>query len=139
MMRDLFIRDWGWKLFSLLLAVAIWFTVHRILDESTVTSTDGGTSTLTYGNLPVFIVSASADVRDYRLLQPTVTVTVSGPPEVIGKLQANQLHATVDLTSTSTVNSEKQRVEVSVPAGVTVVSIKPEAIGVIPPPPPPSP
>jgi YbbR domain-containing protein len=91
--------------------------------------------TLTYDNLPVLVVAARADMRDYRLLQSTVSVTVSGPSEVIGKLQANQIHAAVDLTDTSTVNTAKQRVDVAVPSGVTVVSIKPDSIGVIPPPP----
>ena len=129
-MRELFITDWGWKLFSLLLAVAIWLTVHR----SYFPAAHAGASTLTYGNLPVVIVSASADVRDYRLRQPTVAVTVSGSPEVIGKLQANQIHATVALDDFNAVNNTSQRVEVSVPEEVTVVSVKPESISVIAPP-----
>jgi YbbR domain-containing protein len=133
-MRELLIKDWGWKVFSLLLATAIWFTVHGVLLESATPAAPSVVSTLTYGELPVTIVSAAADMRNYRLLQAAVSVTVSGPREIIGTLQANQLHATVDLTTITNFNSTKQRVEVSVPAGITVVSIKPEMIGVIPPP-----
>lgn len=134
-MRELFIKDWGWKLFSLLLAVAIWFTVHRILQESTQSPGSGGASLVTYGNLAVAIVSAKADVREYHPSPATVTVTVSGSAEAIGRLQANQIHAFVDLAEVESAKNPKQHVEVSVPAGITVVSIKPENIGIIAPPP----
>ena len=133
-MRDLLIKDFGWKLFSLLLAAAIWLTVHKIIEPKP--SNEPSTSmTLTYDNLRVLVVAATADVRDFRLLQSAVSVTVSGPAEIIGKLQANQIHATVDLTDTGTDYSKNQRVDVAVPAGVTVVSIEPESIGVSAPPP----
>jgi len=134
-MRNLFIQDWGWKLFSLLLAVIIWFTVHGILQESTQAPAAGDTSRVTYGSVAVEIVSSQADVREYRPLQPTVSVTVSGDPEIIGTLQANQIHGLIHLDDLANVNTAKQRVEISVPAGITVVSIKPESIGVIAPPP----
>ena len=133
--RSWFVEDLGWKMFSLLLAVAIWLTAHRILLETTLPASASGGSTLIYRNLPVTIISAGTDVREYRLLQPTVSVTVTGSTDAIGKLQANQIHATVDLTDTSTVNREKQHVDVSVPPGITVVSVKPDSIGVIAPPP----
>jgi hypothetical protein len=131
--RGWLVEDIGWKMFSLLLAVAIWLTAHRILLETSLPESAVGGSTLTYGNLPVTIVSAGTNVHDYRLLQPTVSVTVKGSTDAIGKLQANQIRATVDLTDVTTVNSAKQRVDVSAPAGITVVSVKPESIGVIAP------
>jgi YbbR domain-containing protein len=132
--RDWLTDDFGWKVFSLLLAIAIWLTVHRILGGATAPSTQSGIIA-SYGNLPVVLVSPNVDVRNYRLLQTTISVTVSGPPDVIGKLQADQLHATVNLTDTNNLNSTKQHVDVSVPPGVTLMRVTPDAIGVLPPPP----
>lgn len=133
--RAWLIDDFAWKIFALILAVAIWLTVHRIVQEAGQPDGAAGGSTLTYGNLPVVIVSGSADVRDYRLLHPTVSVTVSGTAQAIGRLQANQIHATVNLADPGVINSEKHPVEIAVPPGITVVNVKPDATGVIAPPP----
>jgi len=132
--RAWLIEDLGWKLFSLLLAVAIWLTVHKLLLEATAPVVNGGGSTLTYGNLPVLLLATAADVHLYRVVPESVKVTVTGSPEVIAVLQANQIRATVDLTGIDSAKDLKRNVEVAVPAGVTVVSIEPAKVGVILPP-----
>jgi YbbR domain-containing protein len=132
--RAWLVDDVGWKIFSLILAVAIWLTVHRILLESFMPSSAAGGSTLTYGNLPVLVVAAASDVHLYRVAPETVKVTVSGSPEIIAVLQATQIRATVDLTGIDSAKDLKRSVDVAVPSGVTVVSVEPAKVGVIVPP-----
>ena len=133
MLRDIFIKDWGWKSFSLLLAAVIWLTVHNIIEPKSATGVHVG-STLTYGNLPVFIVASAADVHLYHVMPDTVSVTVSGSPEVIAVLQANQIRATVDLTDVDSGKDLKRHVDVSVPSGVTLVNVEPPQVGILIPP-----
>jgi len=132
-MRDWVTKDFWWKLFSVILAVIIWLTVHKIYEVPTGGAALAG-NTLTYGNLPVLLVSSVADVSDYRLAQTTVAVTVSGPNEAMGVLQANQIHALVDLSDIQTNRDLKRTVEISVPPRVILVSVNPQKIGVIVPP-----
>ena len=73
-------------------------------------------------------------MRDYRLARTTVKVTVSGAPEVIAVLQANQIHATVDVTDKDSGKDSRRRVDVATPPGVTLISVEPREIGVILPP-----
>jgi YbbR domain-containing protein len=132
--RGWLVEDFGWKMFSLLLAVAIWLTVHKILLESAAPVENPGGSTLTYGNLPVLIVATAADVHLYRVAPENVKVTVTGSPEAIAVLQANQIRATVDLTGIDSTKELKRGVDISVPPGVTVVSVTPAKVGIIAPP-----
>ncbi len=133
-MRDLFTKDLGWKLFSLFLAAAIWFTVNRILHETSqpVTSTYG--NPVTYGNLPVSVLSAAADVRAFHVLPATVKVTVTGPQAVMSTLQANDLHVTVNVPGASLLSGQFLPVEISTPPNVAVASIEPDKVLVIIPP-----
>ncbi len=132
--RGWLVEDLGWKIFSLLLAVAIWLTVHRILAESVMPVANTGGSTLTYDTLPVDVVAAAADVHLYKITAETVRVTVSGSAEAIAVLQASQVRATVNLTAiegTKEAKDLKRVVEVSAPAGITVLSVEPKTVGVI--------
>jgi YbbR domain-containing protein len=133
-MRDWFTKDFGWKIFSVILAVIIWLTVHKIYEEPRASAASIPGDTVTYGDLPVLVVSTAADVHDFRVNPGTVSVTVSGSPAAIAVLQANQIRAVVDLTDIESARDLKRRVDVSVPSGVTLISVDPSRVGVIAPP-----
>jgi len=133
-MRDWIAKDFGWKLFSLFLAVAIWLTVHKIYEEPRPSASAAAGSTVTFDNLPVLIVAAAADVRDFRVAPTTVKVTVRGPADVMAQLQANDLRAVVDLTAIEAARDLRRVVDVSAPPGVTLVNVDPPRVAVIPPP-----
>ena len=131
-MRDWLTKDLSWIIVSLLLAVAIWLTVYKIREESEAPVTRGVENT--YGNLPVHLLSASADVHNYRVVPDTVIVTVSGPPKAMAVLQADQIHAVANLTDIESSHDSRRPVEVSVPTGMTLVRVEPSEVGVIVPP-----
>ena len=133
-MRDWFTKDFGWKLFSVILAVVIWLTVHQIYEEPKTTAASVAGDKVTYGNLPVLVVSTAEDVRDFRVVPAVVSVTVSGSTEVMAVLQANQIRAVVDLTDIESGHASGRKVEVSTPPGVTLVSVEPSRVDVIVPP-----
>jgi hypothetical protein len=132
-MHDWITKDFWWKLFSLVLAVVLWLTVYKIREEPVVPAAVSGVS-LTYGSLPVEVVAAASDVRNFRILPAAVAVKVTGPAEVMAVLQANQVRPFVDLTDIVAGRNPKRRVEVSTPPGVTLVSVEPAEVGVLFPP-----
>ena len=135
-MREWLIKDFGWKMFSVFLALAIWLTVHKILDESVsspvvVPALPPNTVAMTFTNLPVLVVSAAADVRAFQVKPSAVTVTVSGQSEIIAVLRASQIHALVDLTDIGAAHGLPRRVDISMPAGVALVNIEPAEVSVV--------
>ena len=133
-MRDWITKDFGWKLFSLFLAVAIWLTVHKIYEEPGVASGLVVGNTVTFGNLPLLIVANAKDVRGFHVVPFTVKVTVSGSVEDMARLQASQVRAIVDLTDIESAEDLHRAVDVSAPPGVTLVSVDPPKVTVLPPP-----
>jgi YbbR domain-containing protein len=133
-MRDRITIDFAWKLFSVILAVVLWLTVHNIYEEPKNAFASAAGDRVTYDNLPVFIVSRVADVGDFRVVPGAISVTVSGPPDIMATLQANQIRAVVDLTDITSARDLRLRVDVSTPPGVTLLSVDPSKVGVILPP-----
>lgn len=134
MMRDLLFKDFWWKLFSLLLAGFIWYTVHKIIEEPQAAAVGPANITVPYGNVPVSIVAAGMDTRLFGINFNTVSVTVSGLPLAMNVLQGNQIHASVNLSDFNETTKDLDRfVEVAVPWGVTVVSVDPPKVKIVPP------
>jgi len=130
-MRDWITKDFGWKLFSLLLAVGIWLTVHKIYEETSLP----GASVVetTYRNLPVRVISANGDVHDFRADPEVVAVTVKGSANVMEVLQAKELRVSVDLTDPKASAHGRLPLDVASPPGVTLVKIEPQEVDVVEP------
>jgi hypothetical protein len=127
-LRNLVLEDFWLKLFSLALAALIWFTVTFVSQK------DVRTVTRVFLNLPVTVVSASEDVRNFKASPNQVEVTVRGDAETLQNLQSKDLRVLMDLTGVAAARELRKRVEVSVPAGVTCLRVVPEEVQVIFPP-----
>ena len=134
-LSDIATKDTGWKVLSVLLALAIWLAVHTISEsDSKRGSPSSGMMMQTFQAVPVLVVSAAADVREFKVKPGTVQVTVSGKPEALAGLDARQIHVLVDLTGIPAAQDLKKRVDVSTPSGITFVSAAPAEVEVMVPP-----
>lgn len=130
-MRDVFFKDFWWKLFSLVLAAFIWLTVDKLIEESQPANPVNSIVSVTYGELPVLLVATAADMHLYRVRPDRVSVTLAGPADIMSTLQANQIRVTVDLSNCDPSPDAFQPLDVSVPGGVTLVKVWPEKVLVI--------
>jgi YbbR domain-containing protein len=127
MMRNIILRNLGWKLLSLALAVIIWLTIKAL-------SAEQGQTEKMFVNLPIQIVSGTADVRAFRVEPPFVNVTLKGRPGAVRRLAEREIRVLVDLTSADVTQSFRQPVDVAVPNGITVVRFEPIEVQITPPP-----
>ena len=134
-LRDIVTRDLGWKIVSIALAVAIWLTVHAISEDAARRVNPlSGMMTHAFENVPVLVVSAAADVRQFKVNPGVVQITISGRPEVVTALDPRQIRVLVDLTGVEAAKDLKKRVDVSAPSGITFVRAVPAEVDVAVPP-----
>lgn len=135
-LRDFFFRDWLLKLFSLALAVLTWLAVSFSLRQRVVPVTGSGNlAEKTYFDLPVTIVSRSADVSRFKSDPAEVDVTLRGNEAALEQLPRTSIRVIVDLSDAVIKTAQSLPVEVVAPAGIAHVRIKPEnLVQVIPPP-----
>ena len=130
--REFFIKDFGWKLFSLALAVVIWVTVSTVSRQGNGSvKISGPVKERVFANLPVVIMSSASDVREFKVSPGVIAVTVSGRPEVLDALTEKEIRATVDLTEIESATDLRKRVDVSTPPGVMFVGSSPSVVEVV--------
>ena len=135
-LRNLLFHDFWLKLFSLALAILIWFTVWfaRSKDLSPFTALTSHAAEQNYFNIPVFVILSAADVRNVRVDPSAVQVTVEGDPKLLRDLKIKDIHAQVDLTGIESARALRKRIDVSLPQGITYVRVIPDEVEVIVPP-----
>jgi hypothetical protein len=134
-LRDLVLKDLGLKLFSLAMAVLIYWTTISFVaiknEASPLSTLAMATDVRTFYKLPVLIVSSAADVRHFKVAPETVDVTVQGDSRILAGLESNEIRALVDLSGIESAGGMRKRIDVSTPAGVTHVRVVPSEVRVI--------
>ena len=131
-LQRLIFHDFWLKLFSLVLAILIWFTVSLAIQKevSPVTPLIRNTAQRTFLRLPVVVLSSAESVRQIEINPKEVEVTIEGEPRILQNVQTKDIRAIVDLTGIEAAILRK-RIEVSTPAGVTHVRVAPQEVEII--------
>jgi len=89
---------------------------------------------MTFSNLPVVVMSSAQDVRSFKVSPDQVEVTVQGEAKTLRGIQAKDIRVIVDLTDIEAAQALKKRMDVSMPAGISLVRVVPSEVQVVFPP-----
>ena len=125
MLRELLLKNVGWKLLSLALAVAIWLTVKGFSNDS------GSQTERTFTDLPAQLVFGKADGQTFGINPSVVQVTVKGGPDIIKALTERDIRVYVDVSTADPARNSRQHVDVSTPTRVTIARVEPVEVEVV--------
>jgi YbbR-like protein len=135
-LRHLVADDFQLKLFSLALAFLFWMTVSFAIQQKEGLPTPAPTlptEVRRFFHVPVVLVSSTADVHNFRVSPSQVEVKVQGDAPIVENLQSKDLRALVDLTGIEADRNLRRKIEIAAPAGVTVLSMLPHEVEIVPP------
>jgi YbbR domain-containing protein len=126
--RELIFDNLWLKIFSVLLAMLIWFAAHnQLADNPTMpTAFTVNDAQRDFSDRPVLVLTLPTDRRLFRVDPPTVSVTVSGPAPLVQDLTEARIGVFVKAPAAD-VTSEPVPVQVHIPRGFTVAQTRPEA------------
>jgi YbbR domain-containing protein len=134
-LRNLVVHDFWLKLFSLGLAFLIWYIVRPAAYKNEASPVaalvNAAAPEQIFPTVSVIIMSTAADVHDFKVSPNQVSVTVSGDARRLSEIHANDIRALVDLTGVEAARGLRKRIEITTPAGITLVRVVPEEVEVI--------
>jgi YbbR domain-containing protein len=113
----------SWKVIAVVSATLVWMAL-----KSGTPSRQRPSSSRTFRQLPVLVLTSAGDRQVIHLDPGTVDVEVSGPPEVLPRLHARDLRPFVDLTSLKEPGPLRLRVSVHTPVGITLDKVRPAQV-----------
>jgi YbbR domain-containing protein len=119
-LRNLFLKNWGLKLFSLLLALVLWLTL--IPEEKTFSE-----KTLAISLEPHNIPAAMELVKKPPA---TIDVVIRAPNRIIDQITSTNVVAKLDLEKATVIQKEYPLYEtmISVPSGAEVIKVSPNKV-----------
>jgi YbbR domain-containing protein len=129
--RRLIHENFWLKLFSIILAIGLWFIIRPNTEtEPPVPSIPVTDPVLrTAIELPVFVLTDPADTQIFKISPETVAVTITGEAAVLRKFSSQDFKAYLDL-SEPRIPRTNHEVRLHVPAGVTVLNVLPRAVDI---------
>lgn len=129
--RNLVVKDLWLKLFSLALAILIWFTVDFSLSKAVSPWSEiiGHTADETVISVSVL---APADTRNVNISPEQVEVTLRGDPKKLDELKQRPegVRAQVDLSGVKSADGLLCPIDLILPQGVEYTHINPERVEV---------
>jgi len=122
LLRTIFLRNWGLKLFSFILALLLWLTLipeEKMYTERTLVVS------LTLNNIPPLMELTEK-------VQPRINVTLIAPNRILPQISEATVHAVLDLSSAS-VEQKTYPINtnmVSIPAGTEIKEVYPSQVNI---------
>jgi len=123
--RNLVVKDFWLKSFSLVLAILIWLTVRFSINGETSTSPWlallGRAADEKVLTVPVHVPSGG--LQTFSVDPAEVQVTLRGDPKRLKDLRSEEIRVQVDLTGVETANGLLRPIEVILPSGISYTHV----------------
>lgn len=128
--RNLVVKDFWLKLFSLALGILIWVLVQGSLskDEPILSALIGRAADETVMTVPVH--APAADKRNVSFEPATVDVTLRGDPKILQQLRTDDVRAQVNLAGVETADGLRRPIEIILPPNIAYLHLVPDEVEV---------